>query len=69
MSAFREHFVRTGIFAVEDSDAYGTAFQLRNITDYRMVGKADEADARAVVESASRFTNHCEIYLLEKGYL
>jgi uncharacterized protein (UPF0332 family) len=69
MSAFREHFVRSGIFSVEDSDAYGKAFQLRNVTDYRMVGKADEAEARTVVEIASRFVKHCETYLSGKGYL
>jgi uncharacterized protein (UPF0332 family) len=69
MSAFREHFVRSGIFSVEDSDAYGKAFQLRNVTDYRMVGKADEADARTVVENASRFVKNCETYLSGKGYL
>ncbi len=41
MSAFREHFVKPGIFSAQDSKAYGDAFQLRNVTDYEMVGKAD----------------------------
>jgi uncharacterized protein (UPF0332 family) len=68
LAAFREHFVRTGIFSVEDSDAYGAAFELRNVTDYRMVGVADETDARQVVESAGRFVDLCAAYLSEKGY-
>ena len=69
MAAFREHFVKTGLFSVEDSRAYGEAFELRNMTDYEMLGKADESEARTVVESAGRFIAHCETYLTVEGYL
>ena len=69
MAAFREHFVKPGIFPVQDSHAYGEAFELRNVTDYERLGKADEAQAHAVVESASCFVEHCETYLTTRGYL
>ena len=41
----------------------------RNVTDYEMLGKADEAQAHTVVENAERFVEHCESYLTAKGYL
>lgn len=69
MSAFREHFVKPGTFSVQDSDAYGLAFQLRNVTDYQMVGKADKAQAHIVLENAKRFVEHAETYLTAKSYL
>jgi uncharacterized protein (UPF0332 family) len=69
LSAFREHFVKPGLFPTQDSDAYGKAFELRNVTDYEMVGKADEAQARIAVENARGFVDRCETYLSGKGYL
>jgi len=69
MAAFRERFVKPGIFLIQDSHAYGEAFELRNVTDYEMLGRADEAQARTVVENAHRFVERCETYLATKGYL
>ena len=69
IAAFREHFVKSGFFQVDDSRAYGEAFELRNTTDYEMLGKADEFQARTVVENADRFIEHCETHLGTKGYL
>jgi uncharacterized protein (UPF0332 family) len=68
LAAFREHFVRPGSFPIEDSRAYGEAFELRNVTDYEMLGRADEAQARIAVESASRFVSRCAVHLAEQGY-
>ena len=69
LAAFREYFVKTGIFPIEDSHAYGEAFELRNVTDYEMLGQADSVQARAAVESADRFIEHCEAYLRTERYL
>ena len=33
------------------------------------MGRADEAQAQALVESAVGFVEHCENYLTSKGYL
>lgn len=68
LAAFREHFVKPGIFSVHDSRAYGEIFELRNVTDYEMLGKVDEDQARTAVENANRFVAHCETYLTTKGY-
>jgi len=68
MAAFREHFVKSGLFPVDDSRDYGEAFEARNTTDYEMLGKADETQARTVVKNAARFVEHCETYLATKGY-
>jgi uncharacterized protein (UPF0332 family) len=67
LAAFREHFVKPGIFTIADSDAFGEAFQSRNVIDYRMLGQADEDQAHTVFESAEHFVEHCEAYLTEKG--
>ena len=69
MAAFREHLVKPGVFQVEQSHAYGEAFELRNVTDYEMLGKADRDQARAVAESANRFVEHASSYLTTRGYL
>lgn len=68
LGAFREYFVKSEAFPIEDSHAYGEAFELRNVTDYEMLGQADAAQAHEVVEHAARFIEHCEAYLTEKGY-
>ena len=67
LAAFREQFVKPGVFPVEDSQAYGEAFELRNVTDYEMLGQADSARARDAVENASRFVERCERYRTEQG--
>lgn len=69
LAAFREYFVKPGTFPVEDSHSYGEAFELRNITDYEMLGEADSAQAQTVVDSANRFVKRCEAYMIEEGYL
>ena len=69
LAAFREHFVKPGIFSIHDSHAYGEVFELRNVTDYEMLGKVDEDQARTTVENADRFVARCETYLATKGYL
>jgi uncharacterized protein (UPF0332 family) len=69
LAAFRERFVKPGLFPISDSYAYGEAFELRNVTDYETLGRADEAQAQALVESAVGFVEHCENYLTRQGYL
>lgn len=68
LAAFREHFVKTDLFPIEDSRAYGEAFELRNLTDYEMLGQADETQAQAVIEKANRFLERGQTYLAGLGY-
>jgi uncharacterized protein (UPF0332 family) len=69
LAAFRQHFVKPGIFPIQDSHAYGEAFELRNVTDYEMLGKADKAQAHGIIEDARRFVDRCETHLAMAGYL
>jgi uncharacterized protein (UPF0332 family) len=69
LAAFREQFVKSGAFPIEDSQAYGEAFELRNITDYEMLGQADSLQAHDTVQNARRFVERCERYLADKAYL
>lgn len=68
LSAFRQYFVKPGLIEAELSDAYGEAFDVRLITDYEMVGTADEAQAREVLNNARRFVARIAHYLAEAGY-
>ena len=69
MAAFREYFVKPGRFPIEDSRTYGEAFELRNVTDYEMLGAADITQAQEAIESAISFVQRCEVFLTGKGYL
>lgn len=69
LATFRQHFVKTGIFPVRDSHSYGQAFELRNVTDYEMLGKASATQAHTIIEDAKQFVERCECYLSERGYL
>jgi hypothetical protein len=42
---------------------------VRNVTDYEMLGKVDEGQARIVIENADRFVANCDTYLAGEGYL
>lgn len=68
ISAFRRYFVKPGMIEAEFSDAYGEAFDIRLIADYEMVGTADEAQAREVLNNARRFVARIARYLAEAGY-
>ena len=68
LAAFREYFVKAEAFPIEDSRAYGSAFELRNIADYEMLGQVDSVQARAAVESAQGFVERCVLYLTDRGY-
>lgn len=67
LAAFRENFVKAGLFPVEDSDAYGEAFELRNISDYDMLGSVEREQALAVIKNAKQFVTRSEVYIKEKG--
>ena len=69
LAAFREHYVKPGLFPAEDSIAYGEAFELRNISDYEMLGNIDRDQAIAVIENANQFVDRCNAFLKERGLL
>ena len=57
------------MFPVEDSVAYGEAFELNNTLDYEMLGSIEREEAVAVIKSAKQFVTRCDAYLKEKGDL
>ena len=69
LAAFREHFVKTGLFPVEDSNAYGEAYELSNTSDFEMLGSIEREQAVAVINSAKQFVTRRGAYLKEKGDL
>ena len=69
LAAFREHYVKAGLIPVEDSIAYGEAFELRNISDYEMLVNIDCDQAIAVIENAKQFIERCINHLEKGGYL
>jgi uncharacterized protein (UPF0332 family) len=69
LAAFREHFVKPGTFSIQDSHAYGEALELRNVSDYEMLGKVEQEQAHSVVDNADRFIAGCITCLTTKGYL
>ena len=48
---------------------YGEAFELRNISDYEMLGDVDRDQAFVTLENAKGFIERCIVYLKQDGYL
>ena len=69
LAAFREQYVKPGLFPVEDSITYGEAFELRNISDYEILGNIDHDQAIVVIENANQFVDRCNAFLKERSLL
>ena len=69
MSAFREHFVKSGLINAEFSDIYGDAFDLRLDSDYDLTVTMDRAIAEDILADAERFVVRMERHLREAGAL
>ena len=67
-AAFREHFVKTGLFDKSLSDAFGQAFASRQIVDYDMAGNVTKEQALTLLEKAKSFFQEVSNYLKEAGY-
>jgi len=63
LSAFRQHFVRTGLIEPQFSDAFGQAFEVRMAADYDVLGTIDEKQAQEVIANAARFVQRVKQYL------
>ena len=69
ISAFRQHFVKTGMFSVALSDIYGRIMGDRELGDYDLVTTIDEARARQDLEDAKRFITDVEVWLKQEHWL
>jgi len=68
LAAFREHFIKTGLFDTSLSDAFGQAFASRQIVDYDMAGNVTKVQALTLLEKAKSFFQEVSNYLKEAGY-
>jgi uncharacterized protein (UPF0332 family) len=69
ISAFREHFVKSGLVEAEYSNVYGEALIIREDADYAVEIPVDLEAAEMTLRQARRYVRRMREYLLEKGYL
>ncbi len=67
LSAFGEHFVKTGLIETEYAKMLGHAFDSRLDTDYDIAFTAERALAEEVLRDAQRFVGRCEEHLRQAG--
>jgi len=66
---FRKEYIKTQIFPVEASRIIGNAFDSRNESDYRDWCEVSQEDAEFQLQSAKKFLEMTEVYLISKGIL
>ncbi|MEZ4731781.1 MAG: HEPN domain-containing protein [Caldilineaceae bacterium] len=69
VSAFGEHFVKTGIFESTYAKMLGQAFDSRLDSDYDIVFTPEQALVEAIQQDAQRFVQRAEQYLQQTGAL
>jgi len=69
LSAFGQHFIKTGIFQKGMSRALYEAFELRQIGDYSYQSTIDEDTAGKILSSADDFVKSIIKYLKENIYV
>ena len=66
ISAFRQKYVKTGVFAGDISDIIKTAFEVRNESDYEDYYLISKDEVAAQLENAKTFLTAIEEYLAPK---
>ncbi len=69
LSAFRQHFIKSGQIEVEYSDIYGRILDHRHISDYDMVLSIEDEQAHADIEDAEKFVNRIQVWLKMEAWL
>jgi uncharacterized protein (UPF0332 family) len=68
LSAFGEHFVKTGVFKKDLTKALTRAFEKRQVSDYEFTFTISEKEAREILEEAENFISLLAKHLTEQGY-
>lgn len=68
ISAFGQHFVKTGIFSKEMRRLLQSAFDMRQKGDYSFRPMIQEATANQILNQANEFVSQIIGYLKEGGY-
>ena len=69
ISAFRQHFVKAGIIAVEYSDIYGRLLDHRGTSDYDLLISISKEQATNDLQDAQKFVNAIQQWLHQEGWL
>ncbi|MBI5559950.1 MAG: HEPN domain-containing protein [Deltaproteobacteria bacterium] len=68
LSAFGEHFIKTGIFSRDLSKSLKRAFGKRQISDYEFTFVISEKEAKELLKEAENFIASVIEYLKKEGY-
>jgi len=63
IAAFRQRYIKTGIFSAKFSDIVGNAFEVRNESDYEDFYIVSKDDVEAQLENARVFLSAVEEYI------
>jgi uncharacterized protein (UPF0332 family) len=66
ISAFGEHFVKTGVFPKEFGRELNRAFEKRQLGDYEYISLISDEDAEEILEYGKQFINVIENWLNEQ---
>jgi uncharacterized protein (UPF0332 family) len=70
ISAFGEHFIKTGVFPKEMGKELTKAFEKRQLADYEYTFVISEREAKELLEKSKKFvlkvTNYCKKMLKSK---
>lgn len=69
LSAFGEHFVKSGMFPKEMSRELYRAFEKRQLGDYEYTFVIDEEEAKEILKAAKSFVKNIGQHLKAKGLL
>jgi uncharacterized protein (UPF0332 family) len=69
LAAFRQHFIKTGIFASELSEIYGQVMDDRQEGDYEIITATSREDAEIDILQARHFLEVASAWLREEHWL
>ncbi len=69
LAAFRQYFVKTGVFSSELSDIYGQLMEDRHESDYGLITAMSKEDAMIDLHQAKQFVEAVEALLGKEGWL
>jgi uncharacterized protein (UPF0332 family) len=69
LSAFRKHFIKTGLLPAELSEIYGQVMEDRHEGDYEIITATTKEDAEIDVKQAQHFVDEVTAWLREENWL
>ena len=69
ISAFRQHFVRTGEFDAKWSRIYELVMNTRQVSDYELSVEIEKEQAEEIVSAAAEFIAEVQTWLQSHNYL